>query len=224
VLSEFVDDVDVRVLDTHSVEGAVLLNTVNENLLVAVQGAQRSIVIQSPYFVMTERGLRALELAAARGVAITVLTNSPVSSDSPPTQAAFLRQWPALLARIPTARIFVVAERRLMHAKVGIMDEALTFVGSYNLDPLSAGVNGEVVGALWSPGIARSLEGLIRHRIDDGPPAVVEYRIARDAAGNVVRHDGAPVVVFGPRNHCTAEQLAEVERLNPLLDILEPIL
>jgi phosphatidylserine/phosphatidylglycerophosphate/cardiolipin synthase-like enzyme len=224
VLSDFIDDVDVRVLDTHSVEGAVLRNTVNENLLVAVQGAQRSIVIQSPYFVMTERGLRALELAAARGVAITVLTNSPVSSDSPPTQAAFLRQWPELIARIPTARIFVVAERRLMHAKVGIMDEALTFVGSYNLDPLSAGVNGEVVGALWSPGVARTLEGLIRHRIDDGPPGVVEYRIARDAAGNVVRHDGAPVVVFGPRNHCTAEQLAEVEKLNPLLDILEPIL
>jgi putative cardiolipin synthase len=201
-----------------------LRNTVNENLLVAVQGAHKSIVIQSPYFVMTERGLRALEAAAARGVAITVLTNSPASSDSPATQAAFLKQWPDLLARVPTARIFVVAESRLMHAKVGVMDDELSFVGSYNLDPLSAGVNGEVVGALWSPGIARHLAGLIRHRIEGGAPAVVEYRIARDEAGHVVRKDGAPVVVFGPDNHCTAEQLAAVRKLNPLLDLLAPIL
>jgi putative cardiolipin synthase len=223
-LPPFVGEVGVRVLDTHSVEGAVLHNTVNENLLVAVQGAQKSIVIQSPYFVMTERGQRALEAAAARGVEIIVLTNSPVSSDSPITQAAFLKQWPELLARIPTARIFVVAERRLMHAKVGVMDDELAFVGSYNLDPLSAGVNGEVVGALWSPAVARQLAGLIRGLIDRGPPGVVEYRIARDAAGNVVRKDGAPVVAYGPDNHCSAEQLAEVRKLEPLLDLLAPIL
>jgi phosphatidylserine/phosphatidylglycerophosphate/cardiolipin synthase-like enzyme len=173
---------------------------------------------------MTERGLRALQAAAARGVAITVLTNSPVSSDSPATQAAFLKQWPELLARVPTARIFVVAEARLMHAKVGIMDDELAFVGSYNLDPLSAGVNGEVVGALWSPSVARHLVGLIHDRVEAGPPGVVEYRIARDAAGNVVRNDGAPVVVYGPENHCSAEQLAAVKKLNPLLEILAPIL
>jgi phosphatidylserine/phosphatidylglycerophosphate/cardiolipin synthase-like enzyme len=219
-----VEDVDIRVLDTHSVEGAVLKNTVNENLLVAVQGAQRSIVIQSPYFVLTDRGMRALEAAAARGVAITVLTNSPASSDSPPTQAAFLRQWPEILDRIPTARLFVVAEARLMHAKVGIIDDELSFVGSYNLDPLSAGVNGEVVGALWSPGVATRLVGLIRQRIERGAPGVVEYRIERDATGTVVRKDGAPVVAYGPDDHCTTEQLDAVRRLEPLLDLFAPIL
>ena len=44
------------------------------------------------------------------------------------------------------------------------------------------------------------------------------------AAGAVVRNDGAPVVVYGPENHCSAEQLAAVKKLNPLLEILAPIL
>jgi putative cardiolipin synthase len=220
----FVDGVGVRVLDTHSVEGSVLRNTVNENLLVAVQSARSSILIQSPYFLLTERGIRALEGAAARGVRITILTNSPTSSDNAATQAAFLLQWPELLARVPTARLFVVAEARLMHAKVGVMDDELAFVGSYNLDPLSAAVNGEVLGALWSAPLARQLAGLVEDRIRSGAPGVVEYRIARGPDGSVIRRDGNPVVAFGPDDHCDDELLAGIRRLQPLVDFFTPIL
>lgn len=216
------DAVAFRLLDTRSAESGHLKNTVNENLLLAILAAEKRLVIQSPYFVLTERGIRALELVAARGVAITILTNSPASSDSPPTQAAFLRQWPGLLARVPTARLFVVAEGRLMHAKVGVVDDQIAFVGSYNLDPLSAGVNGEVVGALWSTGIAQHITGLIDTRIAGG--GVVEYTLAKDAGGNVVVTGGVPVVAFGPEQHCTAEQLKAAKDMEPVLELLAPLL
>lgn len=218
------DEVAMHLLDTHSSESTTLKNTVNENLLAAVLAAEKEVVIQSPYFVMTDRGIRALEQISARGVKVTVLTNSPASSDSPPTQAAFLRQWPNLLARVPTARLFVVAEGRLMHAKVGIVDDQIAFVGSYNLDPLSAGVNGEVVGAFWSQTIAGYLANLIRTRIQDGAPRVVEYRVQRADDGSVVAKDGAPVVVYGPDNHCNAEQLAAAKKMEPFLELLAPLL
>ena len=218
------DAVPMRLLDTHSSEGARAKNTVNDALLAAVQTAQKELIIQSPYFVLTARGLRAIEQAGARGVAVTILTNSPASSDSPPTQAAFLRQWPELLARVPNARLFVVAEGRLMHAKVGLVDDQLAFVGSYNLDPLSAGVNGEVVGALWSTRVARQLGGLIRDRIAAGHPGVVEYRIERGADGLPSTKDGKPVVVYGPDDHCTPEQLAAARRMEPMLELLAPLL
>ncbi len=218
------DAVSLRLLDTHSSEGALAKNTVNDGLLAAVQSAQRELIIQSPYFVLTPRGLRALEQAGARGVAITILTNSPASSDSPATQAAFLRQWPEMLARVAGARLFVVAEGRLMHAKVGVVDEQVAFVGSYNLDPLSAGVNGEVVGALWSKRVAQTVGGLVRDRISAGAPGVVEYRIERGADGLPTTKDGNPVVVFGPDNHCTTEQLRAARAMEPMLELLAPLL
>lgn len=216
---------DVRILDTHSAEGATTRNRVNDNLMIAVQGAQKEIVIQSPYFVLTERALRTLELAAARGVHIVVLTNSPVSSDSPITQAAFLKQWPELLARVPTARLYVVAESRLMHAKVGVMDGVLSFVGSYNLDPLSAGVNGEVLTTVWSEDFANAQRAHILQRIDRGAPAVVEYRIERDPRGAAVLDaDGKPVVAVGPESHCDADALAKVKKMEPVLELLAPLI
>ena len=218
------DDVDLRVLDTYSSESSRLKNTVNENLMLAVLSAHQKVIIQSPYLVLSDRGLRALEQVSANGVEIIVLTNSPASSDSPPTQAAFMRQWPKLLARAKTARLFVVAESRLMHAKVGIVDDQVAFVGSYNLDPLSAGVNSEVVAAIWSSIVATHLSGLVETRINNGAPGVVEYRIERDSAGNVIETDGEPVIAFGPENHCTPAQLAAAKKIEPFLDFLAPLL
>jgi len=198
----------VRLLDTHSTEGDKPKNTITDNLLKSILAAEHEVVLQSPYFVLTSAAMRALEEVAARGVPVTVLTNSPVSSDSAATQAAFLKQWPEFLARVPTARLFVVAEPRLMHAKVSVIDGVVSFVGSYNLDPLSAYINGEVVGVIWSEAEAAVLLRSIRGIIDAGRPRVVEYTIRRDPAGKAVLHDGAPTVTFGPDDHCTLKLLA----------------
>jgi phosphatidylserine/phosphatidylglycerophosphate/cardiolipin synthase-like enzyme len=88
------------------------------------------VLLQSPYLILSDHGLRTLERAAQRGVAVTFLTNSPVSSDSPMAQAAFLDQWPEVLARVPTARLYVNGIERVMHAKVVVSDGVLSFVGS----------------------------------------------------------------------------------------------
>ena len=214
----------VRLLDTHSVEGEKPKNTITDNLLKAILAAEREIVLQSPYFVLTPVAERALAEAAARGVQITVLTNSPASSDSPPTQAAFLAQWPTFLAKVPTAHLFVVAEPRLMHSKVSLIDGVVSFVGSYNLDPLSAYVNGEVVGVIWGETQARSLRGAIDDILHSGRQRVVEYTIQRDIDGRAVLKDGRPVVTFGPDDHCTRAQLEAVRRYDAALDLLAPIL
>jgi len=214
----------VRLLDTHSVEGEKPKNTITDNLLKAILAAEREIVLQSPYFVLTPVAERALAEAAARGVQITVLTNSPASSDSPPTQAAFLAQWPTFLAKVPTARLFVVAEPRLMHSKVSLIDGVVSFVGSYNLDPLSAYVNGEVVGVIWGETQARSLRRAIDDILHSGRQRVVEYTIQRGVDGRAVLKDGRPVVTFGPDDHCTRAQLEAVRRYDAALELLAPIL
>jgi putative cardiolipin synthase len=214
----------VRLLDTHSTEGDKPKNTITDNLLRSILAAEHEVVLQSPYFVLTSAAMRALEQVAARGVSVTVLTNSPVSSDSAATQAAFLKQWPEFLARVPTARLFVVAEPRLMHAKVSVIDGVVSFVGSYNLDPLSAYVNGEVVGVIWSEAEATVLLHSIRGIIDAGRPRVAEYTILRDADGKAVLRDGAPTVTFGPDDHCTVEQLSAVRKYDGALKLMAPLL
>jgi putative cardiolipin synthase len=218
------DEVPVCLLDTHSTEGEKPKNTITDNLLRAILAAEREIVLQSPYFVLTPAAEEALVDAAARGVRITILTNSPASSDSPPTQAAFLKQWPRFLARAPTARLFVVAEARLMHSKVSVIDGVMSFVGSYNLDPLSAYVNGEVVGVIWGESQAQRLHHAIDAIISAGPPRSVEYTIARDVDGRPVLAQGQPVVTFGPDDHCTPTQLEAVRRYDGMLELLAPIL
>ena len=216
--------VPVRLLDTHSTEGDKPKNTITDNLLKAILAAEHEVVLQSPYFVLTSAAMRALQDVSARGVAVTVLTNSPVSSDSAPTQAAFLQQWPEFLARVPTARLFVVAEPRLMHAKVSVIDGVVSFVGSYNLDPLSAYINGEVVGVIWSTTEASVLLRSIHSIIDAGSPRVVEYTIRRDAQGQPILRAGVPVVAFGADDHCTVEQLSAVRKYDGALKLLAPLL
>jgi hypothetical protein len=125
---------------------------------------------------------------------------------------------------VPTARLFVVAEPRLMHSKVSIIDGVVSFVGSYNLDPLSAYINGEVVGVIWGETQARSLRRAIDDIIHGGPRRVVEYTIQREPDGRPLIKDGQAVVAFGPDDHCTPAQLEAVRKYDGVLNLLAPIL
>ena len=44
-------------------------------------------------------------------------------------------------------------------AKLAAIDNQLALIGTYNLDPLSMGFNGELVAAVWSDRFARRLLG-----------------------------------------------------------------
>jgi putative cardiolipin synthase len=183
------------------------------------------VVLQSPYLVLSERGIDTLADAARRGVRVVLFTNSPTSAEGEITQAAFLKQWPQILARVPTARLYVRGVPGLMHAKSAIIDGQLAFVGSYNLDPISAHVNGEVVVVGWSRLLSHALKDLIDAQIGLGAPEVFEYRVARDASGEVVRDDKLePVVAFGADDHCDPGMLAKVRAQDPVVALMTPLL
>lgn len=167
-----------------------------------LEGAQRDVLIQSPYLVLPEEAVRRLAAAGRRGVAITIVTNSPVSSDNALSQAVFLEQWPALLALVPGLRLFVRGDRHNLHGKSAVFDDTVAVVGSYNLDPISMTMNGEVALAVWSDAFADAVAAPIRAMIDDGPPVAHEYRIVRRADGTP-SCDGAGKarVAFGPEHH-----------------------
>ena len=214
---------DVRLLDSRP----RLLKSgdpISVSLLRLARSAKHDILLQTPYLVLPREIVSVLEEAAARGVRITVLTNSPLSSDNAQSQAFFLEQWPELLGRVPTLRLFVFGDRRNLHSKVGTIDGRLVLIGTYNIDPFSMAVNGEVVAAVWSESLARQVRAATQRFISRGPPVVYEYRIARDGQGRPQRDgDGKVVVAFGTEHHATPGQLKDVKRYWTLLRIAKKL-
>jgi phosphatidylserine/phosphatidylglycerophosphate/cardiolipin synthase-like enzyme len=181
---------------------------ITRSLIRLVRSAREEVFIQSPYLVLPEEAADILEEAAARGVKITVLTNSPLSSDNAMSQGVFLEQWPELLARVPGLRIYVAGDRHNLHSKLAVFDGRLALVGTYNLDPLSMALNSELVAAAWSSPLAGDLLQSRRGFIAQGSPLIYEYRIKRDAEGNPLRDDkGRAIVDFGPEDHIPPEEM-----------------
>lgn len=196
----------VKVLDQTSVAG-VRVNDFDVGLLQLVQAAKQSIVIQNPYVVLTEDMIKAMTEASRRGVEITILTNSPLSTDSEVTQAFFLEDWAHVLARVPTARVFVATGERKLHMKSATMDDEISIVSSYNLDLLSGYVNSEIGAVMKGRSFTRRMNEVFEADMADPRNGVVEYRIERDARGRAVLEDGAPKVLFGPEDHLPPELL-----------------
>jgi len=177
-------------------------DVIGEAFLRLARSARSHILIQSPYLVLSEAAVQALAEVGRRGTRITILTNSPISSDNALSQAFFLEQWPEMLARVPNLRIFVAGPPRTLHSKTAVFDDQVALVGTYNLDPISMDVNSEVMVAVWSQSFARDIARHPQRLIAAGAPQVYEYRIARDAQGRPQRDaDGRPIVAFGPGDH-----------------------
>lgn len=195
---------DVKIIDQTAVAGG-RVNEFGAALVTLVNGARDSVMIENPYVVLTEEMLATLEAAAARGVAVWIGTNSPLSTDSTVTQAFFLEDWAYILARVPTARVFVATGQARLHAKVATIDDTVTLVTTYNMDFLSGFVNSEVGAVIWSREFATATKQSFEVDMKDPAHGVVEYRIRRDAAGRPLLEGGRPVPEFGPEDHLPPE-------------------
>lgn len=199
------DRAEVRLLDSAPRRPSAD-DQVTEGLRRLLAAARDEVLIQSPYLVLSEAAVQLLADAAARGVEITVLTNSASSSDNAVSQAFFLEQWPEVLARVRGMRLFVRGDGHNLHGKTAVFDGQVAVVSTYNLDPISIYVDGEVAVVAWSQDFAGRVAAPIRAAIEDDP-ATLEYRIARAPDGTPRRGpDGAPIVEFGPRDHTDPER------------------
>jgi len=137
--------------------------TVNELL----RGARHSLEISSPYFIPGAAGARTLAALAASGRRIRVLTNSLAATDVIAVHGAYARYRKALVQaglelhelkpepRRHRASLFG-SRTASLHTKAFLIDEALGFVGSFNLDPRSRSINTEM-------GLLFSCESLVAH-------------------------------------------------------------
>jgi phosphatidylserine/phosphatidylglycerophosphate/cardiolipin synthase-like enzyme len=219
-------DVEARVEHTSSRARGVD-ESLNDGLKGALAGARRDILIQSPYLILTVDLLAAFEEVSRRGVRVTLVTNSPASSDNPASQSLFYESWPELMARIPTLRVFAVTSKRMMHAKRVVIDDDLVLIGSYNFDPLSAAMNSEALAFVWSRAFAARNRMEIERRAAHAD--IAEYTIEREDDGTPRRYPagharaGQVVVGFGPEDHVPPATLQELAVIRAQMASIEDL-
>ena len=137
-----------------------------------IENARAEVILISPYFIPSERGIGVLCTLARRGVRVAVLTNSLASTDAPVVHAGYARHRPRLLAcgielhelqpSTPPSRSrrAGLSSGASLHAKAMVIDRSFVVVGSMNLDPRSRLSNTEVVVLLESVVLGGRLHAL----------------------------------------------------------------
>jgi putative cardiolipin synthase len=162
-------------------------NSIEEQLLGLMDRSCAGIVLETPYFVMSSQEKRALAAAAARGVQITLLTNSLASTDHSLVAAAFHNQKHWLLAR--GVQLWELAGPNHLHAKSAVVDGTIAYVGSYNFDPRSQSLNTETGIIVHDAAVAESVLSSIGEHMARSSPFGSDGRSQVDGS----RHPGAPL-------------------------------
>jgi putative cardiolipin synthase len=139
--------------------------------------AQREVIAISPYFVPGEKGTALLEMLVARGVSVTIVTNSLAATDVPAVHSGYVRYRKRLLAsgveifEMPPSSIAPAenttgaqkkprlgASQASLHAKTFAIDGERIIVGSMNMDPRSSELNTELGVVIESAELAEAIK------------------------------------------------------------------
>ncbi|MFP4611090.1 MAG: phospholipase D-like domain-containing protein [Thiohalophilus sp.] len=179
----FISDMPGKNEETDSLGGGGLSTAALAKL---VDNAKQTILIQSPYLVLSDEAMALFLSARQRGVNITISTNSLASTDNlqafsgyqdqredllemgvkvyeyrpyPKIQKTLLKRYPDIEDNLP---IFAI------HAKTMVVDSETVFIGTYNLDPRSQNLNTEVGIIVDNKRLGKLLEKMIRIDIEEG--------------------------------------------------------
>ncbi|MBK8668925.1 MAG: phospholipase D family protein [Saprospiraceae bacterium] len=171
----FISDDPGKNANVHSLEGS---GKTTEQLISLIKSAKKSIDIQTPYLVTTDLSRLLFKSAVDRGVKIRILTNSLASTDNLEAFSGYQRDREALLltgVRIFEFRPDAACRYQLMtgalqkkldftptfglHAKSMVIDNNITVIGTFNLDPRSAHLNTECITVIHSRNLA---EGVLK--------------------------------------------------------------
>ncbi|MGD9644604.1 MAG: phosphatidylserine/phosphatidylglycerophosphate/cardiolipin synthase family protein [Pirellulales bacterium] len=137
---------------------------ITTELIRQIDRAQRSIWLESPYFVPPESLEAALVRARQRGVVVRLLTNSLASTNVMFAHAGYTNDRPRLLAQ--GIEIYEYAGPEHFHNKSAVFDERVVMVTSHNFDSRSEKLNTEVAVVAADPRLATalltSIAGLLR--------------------------------------------------------------
>jgi len=144
-----------------------------QKLIALVKNAKKSVIIQTPYLVTTDLSKNIFKTLVDKGVKVKIITNSLASNDNLEAFSGYQRDRKALLktgvkiyefkpdAQIRQKIMSDVMQKQLqeipifgLHAKSMVIDDEITVIGTFNLDPRSANLNTESITVIPSKKIS----------------------------------------------------------------------
>jgi putative cardiolipin synthase len=168
-------------------------NNIVDTLAEAVDAAQNRLIILSPYFVPTRKGVQYFKELRDRGLEVVVITNSLAANNHTIAHSGYAPYRKKLL-EIGVQIFEVKATAKIedlqragtqdslatLHSKAFVVDDSHLFVGSFNWDPRSVKLNTEIGVILDSPEfVADGLARLERGEVENA------YEVVIDDTGNV---------------------------------------
>ncbi len=143
-----------------------------QEILRHARAAESEVLIVSPYFIPTAKGVERLHEVVSRGVRVRILTNSLASNDILIANTAYKRYRKGLVkagvelyelrADAAQKSLYdtapVKADYLGLHAKTIVIDQKKVYVGTMNLDPRSLNLNTEVGLIVESPHLATQIQ------------------------------------------------------------------
>jgi putative cardiolipin synthase len=155
--------------------------------------AEKDLFVASAYFVPRKSGEARLAALEARGVDVTILTNSFDSNDVEPVYAHYARSRKPLLTsgvelwelrpnvdRIDRSLLGLGLSQSGLHTKAFIIDRKHFFVGSVNWDPRSVKINTEMGILIESPEMSTKAVKAFKRRLRD-----TAYEVKLDEHGDL---------------------------------------
>ena len=136
-------------------------HTIQRAYLQAIGHARKSVLMANPYFAPGHKFRKALALAATRGVEVSLLIGVGEIWLQDMVARSF---YPKLLAS--GVKVYEYRKTQL-HAKVAVVDDDWSTVGSSNIDGLSLFLNQEANVVVKDADFARTLRTHIEHGITD---------------------------------------------------------
>jgi putative cardiolipin synthase len=125
-----------------------------------IENAKHTVLIDSPYFILTKEMKRIFKDAIARGVTVRVLTNSLRATDGIVPQAAYIGQRRKIVKM--GIELYEYYADDCFHSKSMVIDDEIAVIGSFNFDPRSQNLNTETAAIVrdktTSDLLARSME------------------------------------------------------------------
>lgn len=150
-----------------------------KNLYELIKNAKVSVLIDSPYLIISKELEVVLKEAIARNVKIRILTNSLKSTDGLLPQAAYIGQRKNIVGM--GIELFEYYADESFHSKSLVVDNEIAVIGSFNFDPRSQNLNTETMVIMQDSKLA----GLLTESMNESLKQ--SYRI--DANGRPEGHD-----------------------------------
>jgi cardiolipin synthase len=146
-----------------------------------IAGAKNTLAISNAYFLPSPPFVDALIKARARGVDVKVITPGPFH-DEPAVRRAGRRTWAPLLAGGVELYEY---QRTMLHAKVVVVDERVTSIGSINFDPRSFSLNTECAAVILDAATAAAAMRVFRADLEHSRRVTMDDVRSRGLANRV---------------------------------------